>query len=87
MALVQPSLTRAARRSANIIPILGARRPAQLDDNLGALDFTLSDEQMAALNDIKPLTREYPHTFWNDGIRRNLIYGRAVDQLRTDRWP
>jgi len=42
---------------------------------------------MAALNDIRPPAREYPHTFWNDGIRRNLIYGRAVDQLRTERWP
>lgn len=83
----QVAINWATRRSPNIIPILGARRPAQLDDNLSALDFTLSDEQMAALNDIKPLTREYPHTFWNDGIRRNLIYGRAVDQLRTDRWP
>jgi len=83
----QVAINWAARRSTNIIPILGARRPAQLDDNLGALDFELSEAQMAALNDVRPLAREYPHTFWNDGIRRNLIYGRAVDQLRTDRWP
>ena len=76
-----------ARRAAHIIPILGARRPAQLDDNLGALDFELSAEQLATLDAIHPLPREYPHTFWNDYIRRQLIYGQSVDQLTTGRWP
>ena len=56
-------------------------------DNLGALDFELTAEQMDALTAVRPLPREYPHTFWNDYIRRDLIYGRAVDDLKTDRWP
>ncbi len=77
----------ATRRAPNIIPIVGARRLSQLADNLGALDFTLSEEQMAALTAVRPLSREYPHTFWNEYIRRDLIYGRAVDDLKTDRWP
>jgi aryl-alcohol dehydrogenase-like predicted oxidoreductase len=77
----------ATRRAPNIIPIVGARRLSQLIDNLGALDFALSAEQMDALTAVHPLPREYPHTFWNDYIRRDLIYGRAVDSLKTDRWP
>lgn len=77
----------AARRNPGVIPILGARRPAQLADNLGALDFTLNDEQMTQLNAIKPPTREYPHSFWNDYIRRNLIYGRKVDEIDVGGWP
>lgn len=83
----QVAINWVTRRAPNIIPILGARRPAQLDDNLGALDFELSAAQLATLDNIKPLPREYPHTFWNDDIRRNLIYGQAVDSLHTDRWP
>lgn len=75
------------QRAPHIIPILGARRLEQLHDNLGVLDFALSDEHMAALNTVKPLPREYPHSFWNDTIRRELIYGRRVDQLDDDHWP
>ena len=77
----------ATRRAPNVIPIVGARRLSQLEDNLGALDFELTPEQMDALTAIRPLPREYPHTFWNDFIRRDLIYGQSVDNLRTDRWP
>jgi aryl-alcohol dehydrogenase-like predicted oxidoreductase len=75
------------QRAPHVIPILGARRLAQLAENLGALDFTLSEEQMAALTALRPLPREYPHTFWSDAIRRNLIYGPRVDELDTGHWP
>ena len=75
------------RRAPNVIPIVGARRLSQLADNLGALDFELTPEQMDALTAIRPLTREYPHTFWNDFVRGDLIYGQSVDKLRADRWP
>ena len=77
----------ATRRAPNIIPIVGARRLSQLADNLGALDFELTAEQMDALTAVRPLPREYPHSFWNDYIRRDLIYGRAVDSLKRDHWP
>ena len=75
------------RRAPNVIPIVGARRLSQLADNLGALDFELTPEQMDALTAVRPLTREYPHTFWNDFVRGDLIYGQSVDKLRADRWP
>ena len=77
----------ATRRAPNIIPIVGARRLSQLADNLGALDFELTAEHMDALTAVRPLPREYPHSFWNDYIRRDLIYGRAVDNLNKDHWP
>ena len=75
------------QRAPHVIPILGARRPSQLTDTLGALDFTLTDEQMAALNDLRPPVRDYPHSFWNDHIRRNLIYGKRVDEFDGEGWP
>ena len=69
------------QQSPNIIPILGARRESQLHDNLGALEFTLSDEQLARLTAANPLPVLYPHTFWNDFVRRDLIFGERVDLL------
>ncbi len=75
------------QRAPHIIPILGARRASQLADNMGILDFTLTAEQMETLTALRPLSREYPHTFWNDFIRRDLIYGRRVDDIDVDSWP
>lgn len=69
------------QRGANIIPILGARRLAQVEDNLGALEFTLSDVHMERLTSISPVPALYPHTFWNDFVRRDLIFGERVDAL------
>lgn len=76
------------RQSArHAVPILGARRPAQLADTLAVLDFSLTAEQMAELDTLAPPVRDYPHSFWNDYIRRDLIYGRRVDEIDVAGWP
>jgi len=46
--------------------IIGARRPAQLDDNLKAVDVRLSAEDMTALDEVSKLTTEYPA--WMDNL-------------------
>jgi aryl-alcohol dehydrogenase-like predicted oxidoreductase len=69
------------QQSSHIIPILGARRLPQLEDNLEALSFSLSDEQLARLSAVKPPELDYPHSFWNDFVRRDLIFGEKVDDL------
>ena len=40
--------------------IIGARRIAQLDDNLKAVDVVLTPEDLQALDDVSKLTPEYP---------------------------
>ncbi|MEL6760129.1 MAG: aldo/keto reductase [Myxococcota bacterium] len=40
--------------------IIGARRQEQLDDNLAAVDVTLSDEELARLDEVSALPPEYP---------------------------
>ncbi len=69
------------QQAPNIIPILGARRLSQLQDNLGALDFNLSAEQLGRLSEANPVEPAFPHTFWNEHVRRNLIFGERVDSL------
>lgn len=75
------------QQSPAIIPILGARRLEQMQDNLGVLEFELTAEQLSSLSAIRPLVHDYPHTFWNDYVRRDLIYGQQVDQFSKDTWP
>lgn len=40
--------------------IVGAKRRAQLDDNLAAMDLKLTDEEIERLDDVSALTPEYP---------------------------
>ena len=42
-------------------PVLGARTPAQLDDNLGALDLTLAADQLARLDALSAVPLGFPH--------------------------
>jgi aryl-alcohol dehydrogenase-like predicted oxidoreductase len=50
--------------------IIGARKPAQLDDNLKAIDVRLSAEDMKALDEMSKLTTEYPAWMENLGTDR-----------------
>ena len=50
--------------------IIGARKPAQLDDNLKAVDVRLSAEDMKALDEVSKLTTEYPAWMENLGTDR-----------------
>jgi len=69
------------QKAPNIIPILGARRLVQLQDNLGALGFTLSAEHIQRLEQANPLASIYPHSFWNDFVRKNLIFGERLPEI------
>ena len=58
------------QQDERIIPILGARKESQLRDNLGALEFRLSAEQLERLGQANPRPLAYPHTFWNEFVQR-----------------
>ncbi len=45
------------------LPIIGARKLYQLEDNLGALDFTLSPPQIEQLNQVSTFPLPFPHNF------------------------
>ena len=52
---------KAARASTSLIPILGPRTLAQLNDSLLALDITLSDEQVTQLDKVSAISLGTPH--------------------------
>lgn len=69
------------QQAPNIIPLLGARRLSQIEDNLGALDFELSAEDLERLTAAHPLQPEYPDNFYKDDHLRSLAFGEAENRL------
>jgi aryl-alcohol dehydrogenase-like predicted oxidoreductase len=58
------------------IPIVGARKVAHLEDNIGALDFTLSPEQIDRLNQVSSFDLPFPHRFINTDMYHNVVDGQ-----------
>ncbi|MDF1808722.1 MAG: aldo/keto reductase [Phycisphaerales bacterium] len=65
--------------------IIGAKRLSQLEDNLGALDFVLSDEQRSRLEALCAYTKHFPHNFL-DKIAPAIQNGSTVNGLASDPW-
>jgi aryl-alcohol dehydrogenase-like predicted oxidoreductase len=58
-----------------VVPIVGVRTAAQLEENLGALTVDLSDEQIARIDEAGAQPLGFPRSFLeSDGVRE-LIYG------------
>ncbi len=59
----QVALNWVRRGQGVIVPLVGARTRAQLDDNLGCLEFELSAEQKQRLDDVSQIELGFPHEF------------------------
>jgi aryl-alcohol dehydrogenase-like predicted oxidoreductase len=49
---------------AQVIPIPGARSAKQLKDNLGVLDWKLTEEKWKCLDEVNAMDLGVPHGFW-----------------------
>jgi aryl-alcohol dehydrogenase-like predicted oxidoreductase len=72
-ALNQPGVT---------APIIGARTPTQLEDNLGALDLTFTGEQLARLNAASAVERGFPHDFLERPLTHQVMFGDVKVEAR-----
>ena len=69
------------QQPGTIIPILGARSEIQIKDDLGCLDFELTQEEMARLSEASPIELGFPRSFLeSDGVRE-LIFGETYDLI------
>lgn len=63
-----------------VIPIIGPRTLAQLEDNLGALDITLAAEHTDRLDRVSALPKVFPYTMIDtDGCRQRITGGKFDD--------
>ncbi|MHB1416294.1 MAG: aldo/keto reductase [Chloroflexota bacterium] len=74
-------------RQRGVVPILGARTVAQLKDNLGTVDVTLSAEQVGRLDETSKIDLGYPHDFLARDNIRTFVYGGFWDRLDSPRKP
>ncbi len=80
-SMAQVSLSWLRTRPVPVIPIIGARKLSQLQDNLASFDLTLSAEQMKALDEASQVELGFPHDFFAKEMVRTLIYGGMRDQI------
>ncbi len=67
-----------AHRPGVACVILGATRPAQLETNLAALDFTIPAELSARLERASRPERQFPYSFFGPEIQGMIHGGKAV---------
>ena len=74
-SLAQVTLAWLRYRDIPIIPIIGARRIPQLQDNLDSLTLELSEKQVAALNEARAIELGFPHDFYEREMVKSLVHG------------
>jgi aryl-alcohol dehydrogenase-like predicted oxidoreductase len=68
-----------------IVPLIGARNLDQLEDNLGALEVTLDEDQLARLDEVSRIDPGFPHDFLAQDYIRDLMTGGTFDRIDNHR--
>ncbi len=68
-----------------IVPLLGANNLTQLQDNLGALQVTLSGDQLAKLEKVSRIEPGFPHDFLGSDMIRDIIFGGTQELIDDHR--
>lgn len=72
-------------REGVVIPVVGARRAAQLEENLACLETTLAPEHLERLEAASAIELGFPHDFLASSGTRDLIYGGTFDFIDNHR--
>ena len=80
-SMAQVALAWLRYRPVPVIPIIGARKLSQFQDNLGSLDLTLSAEQLKALDAVSQIELGFPQNLYEKEMARALCYGGLRDQI------
>ncbi len=78
----QVALAWTLRNPAVTAPIIGARTLAQLEDNLGALDVRLTEEQWQRLETASAIGLGFPHDFLALQATRDIMFGGQMIERR-----
>jgi aryl-alcohol dehydrogenase-like predicted oxidoreductase len=70
-----------------VLPILGPRTRAQLDDNLGAVGLALTGDQIARLDAASAVPLGFPHDMVGAKAQRDRLAAGVPDQVETTPFP
>ena len=77
----QVALNWLRNRPNSVIPIIGARRLSQLQDNLACVDFNLTGEQLQRLDNISAISLGFPQELLASQFVRDILLGGVAAQL------
>ena len=79
--MAQVALAWLRHRTVPVIPIIGARKVSQLQDNLASLDLELSAEQLKFLDGASRIEPGFPQSIYEREMVRGVRYGGVRDRL------
>jgi aryl-alcohol dehydrogenase-like predicted oxidoreductase len=80
-SMAQVALAWLRYQTVPVIPIIGARKVSQLQDNLASLDLVLSAEQLKTLDGESRIELEFPQAIYERETVRAIRYGGTWDRL------
>src|SRR4030088_6771 len=80
-SMAQVALAWLRDRTVPVIPIIGARKVSQLQDNLASLDLELSAEQLKSLDGASRIEPGFPQSIYDREMVRAIRYGGTWDRL------
>ena len=80
-SMAQVALAWLRYRPVPVIPILGARKLSQLQDNLASLELTLSADQLRSLDEASRIELGFPYSIYAKEFARSTMYGGLRDQI------
>jgi aryl-alcohol dehydrogenase-like predicted oxidoreductase len=80
-SMAQVALAWLRHQTVPVIPIIGARKVSQLQDNLASLDLELSAEQLKSLDGASRIDLGFPGSIYEKEMARALRYGGMWDRL------
>jgi aryl-alcohol dehydrogenase-like predicted oxidoreductase len=80
-SLAQVALAWLRYRPVPVIPIIGARKLSQFEDNLASLDLPLSADHLQTLDTASRIEPEFPHNLYAKEMVRAIRYGGLRDQI------
>ena len=83
-SMAQVALAWLRHQTVPVIPIMGARKVSQLQDNLASLDLELSAEQLKSLDGASQIELGFPQSIYEREMVRGVRYGGTWDRLVVD---
>jgi aryl-alcohol dehydrogenase-like predicted oxidoreductase len=80
-SLAQVALAWLRYRPVPVIPIIGARKLSQFQDNLASFDLTLSAGQLKTLEEASRIELGFPYDIYATAMFRESCYGGLRDQI------
>ena len=80
-SMAQVALAWLRHQTVPVIPIIGARKVSQLQDNLASLDMELSAEQLKSLDGASRIELGFPQSIYEREMVRGIRYGGVWDRL------